>query len=269
MTLIGLQQGFPGAQAALEYLRRYIDEFGSNLTDDRHRRSGWAIENAAGSSPPTTPSASPGPSPTPPAAPEPPPPPALQVPGPPSSLTARVDGTTVHLSWLAPTAGGSPTGYVLDAGTAPGDVSWSSESGLSTTLAVPNVLPGTYYVRIRAVNASGSGTPSNEVSATVPAQVGQTCSALVTRVNVSSVITGHYAHLSWTTSATQPGVTPSSNFILEAGQVPGASDLAVFPLGQALTFGTSVSSGTYYARIRASDPCGNGPASNEIVIRVP
>ena len=39
----------------------------------------------------------------------------------------------------------------------------------TTSLTVPNVPPGqTYYVRVRAVNGTGNGEPSNEVAVVVP-----------------------------------------------------------------------------------------------------
>jgi hypothetical protein len=43
MVLIGLEQGWPGAQDAYKYLTSYIAPDGSTLADDLARRAGWAI----------------------------------------------------------------------------------------------------------------------------------------------------------------------------------------------------------------------------------
>jgi hypothetical protein len=37
-----------------------------------------------------------------------------------------------------------------------------------TTLTAPNVPRGTYYVRVRSVNGTGVGEPSNEVMVEIP-----------------------------------------------------------------------------------------------------
>jgi predicted phage tail protein len=80
----------------------------------------------------------------------------------PLELTTGGEGSLVTLSWTAP-SGGTPAGYIIEAG---------SDPGLSdiATIRVGNVTsfsteapPGTYFVRVRAVNALGAGLPSNEV----------------------------------------------------------------------------------------------------------
>jgi predicted phage tail protein len=74
----------------------------------------------------------------------------------------------VTLSWSAPTAG-TPTAYLIEAGSAPGlaDVVTIS-TGSPARSFTGSAQPGTYYVRVRAVNGSGPGAPSAEVVVTVP-----------------------------------------------------------------------------------------------------
>jgi Subtilase family/Fibronectin type III domain/Putative binding domain, N-terminal len=89
-------------------------------------------------------------------------------PGAPNDLRATVVGSTVSLQWSAPTTGGTATGYVLQAGSAP---------GLSNVLVVPlggatsitatGVPSGTYFVRVVATNAVGAGPPSAEATVIV------------------------------------------------------------------------------------------------------
>lgn len=80
----------------------------------------------------------------------------------PTGLAASGAGSTVTLTWAAP-AGETPRGYIIEAGT---------DSGLADIVSMPvgNVTrftttapPGTYFVRVRAVNARGAGVPSNEI----------------------------------------------------------------------------------------------------------
>lgn len=93
------------------------------------------------------------------------------LPGAPSGLTWSVDaGRTVTLAWSAPVAGAAPLGYALEAGSMPGlaDIVAPAFIGQTTSYVVPNVPPGTYFVRIRAVNAAGMGAASDEVLVVVP-----------------------------------------------------------------------------------------------------
>lgn len=83
-------------------------------------------------------------------------------PGPPTNLRARWQGSTVVLSW-SPPAGEAITSYVLEAGTAAGASNVGAVNvGNTTSLAVP-VPPGTFHVRVRAVNARGVSDPSSEI----------------------------------------------------------------------------------------------------------
>jgi len=90
-------------------------------------------------------------------------------PGAPTGLAFTIDGTTVNLTWTVPDEG-APTSYILEAGSAPGlsDLVRQDTGTAATTLAYANAPPGTYYVRVRAVNGLGAGVSSNEVVVTVP-----------------------------------------------------------------------------------------------------
>jgi hypothetical protein len=84
------------------------------------------------------------------------PPPAVE------RLGASSSSGTVVLSWLPPP--GSVTGYVVEAGSAPGRSDLASAligPGVSATFS--GVPPGKYYVRLRGINAQGRGVASNEI----------------------------------------------------------------------------------------------------------
>jgi predicted phage tail protein len=81
----------------------------------------------------------------------------------PAGLAAQVSGTSVVLSWRKVSGA---TGYVLEAGSAPGlaNVATAPVKGTSLSTTAP---AGIYYARVRALNKCGSSAPSNEVTVTV------------------------------------------------------------------------------------------------------
>jgi hypothetical protein len=81
----------------------------------------------------------------------------------PTGLAVQVSGTTVTLTWQRSS---SATGYVLEAGSAPGqaNIATAPVKGTSLTTSAP---PGVYYARVRATNKCGSSAPSNEVTVSV------------------------------------------------------------------------------------------------------
>lgn len=81
----------------------------------------------------------------------------------PRELIQSGSGAHVILLWYAPKTGTAPTGYVIEAGSAPGLADLASiqvgDVGKFETMAPP----GTYHVRVRSLNARGLSTPSNEI----------------------------------------------------------------------------------------------------------
>lgn len=85
------------------------------------------------------------------------------------TLTASVTGTTANLQWSLPAHSPAATGYVLEIGTAPGRSDLGRVPlGPGLALSVPGAPPGTYVVRLRAVNTVGPGGVSNELTVVVP-----------------------------------------------------------------------------------------------------
>jgi hypothetical protein len=171
----------------------------------------------------------------------------------PTNLTYSVNGSTATLTWTA--AANSPTSYVLQAGFVSGQTVASFNVGTSTTITA-TAGPGTYYVRIVAINADGVSPPSNEVVVVIAC----TPSA---PLNFRVMQKGTEAFLFWRAPST--GVP--TGYVIEAGLGPNQT-LASFAT-PVTSMNATVGSGTYFVRLFATSNCGNGPATSDITVSFP
>ena len=185
-------------------------------------------------------------------------------PGAPSGLTATSSGSTVTLSWTAPASGGAATAYVIEAGSSSGlaNLANFSTGSTATTFSAGGVGAGVYYVRVRASNGAGTSGASNEAVLTV----GAACSGAPPPPSGFTLTqnANHTVSFAWGASAT------ATTYVIEAGSVPGAANLANADLGSSATGATftGVGSGTYYVRLRARNSCGTSGVSNEVTLVV-
>jgi predicted phage tail protein len=93
------------------------------------------------------------------------------VPNAPQNLRASVSGSTVTLNWDPPLGGCPAASYTLEAGSASGASNIVVTTVTGTSLTANGVGNGTYFIRVRAVNAAGQSIVSNEVSVTVGGSV--------------------------------------------------------------------------------------------------
>jgi hypothetical protein len=190
----------------------------------------------------------------------------IVAPGAPTSLVAAISNRNVALTWTAPSGGDPPSSYVLEAGSASGlsDLA-NSDTGSSTpSLTATNVAPGTYFVRVRARNASGTSAPSNEIIVIV---TGGCAIAPDAPGSLGAIVSGSTVTLTW--SGPSGGCAPSS-YLIEAGSAPGLTNLASISTGNPATLysAAGVGAGTYYVRIRSVKPAGTSGPSNEIQLTV-
>jgi len=185
----------------------------------------------------------------------------------PTNFAASSSGSSVFLSWNAPASGDPATSYTIEAGTGPGSANLANfnTGNALTTFSASGVGAGTYYVRIRAVNAAGVSNASNEVALVVGPSGGGGCAGPPTGLTLLSQSAGSIL-FAWTAPASG---TPTS-YTIEAGSAPGLSNLANFDTGNPLTsFSTGgVGAGSYYVRVRSRSSCGLSAPSNEILVFV-
>jgi predicted phage tail protein len=185
---------------------------------------------------------------------------AQSVPAAPQNLTQSVSGTTVTLTWNPPLGGGA-TGYIVEASVVPGGALVASLPVAATSLVVPNVPAGVYYVRVRAVNGAGSSAPSNEVTVSVTGSTGCPAPPLTPQLIVRA--TGLNVSVNWSS----PGGCPPSSYTLLAGSAPGLANIAQVNMGGQTGLSAVAPPGTYFIRVVASNAFGSA-TSQELTARV-
>jgi hypothetical protein len=183
----------------------------------------------------------------------------------PLALLATVQNTNVSLQWTENPFGPVITAYYLVAGTGPGlaDIGVLPLPPTARTFAVV-APPGTYYVRMLAVNATGASLPSNE--AVLLAQAG-TCTIPEVPTGLATTSGGGRLTLGW--AAPTSGAIPES-YVLSVGSVSGGADRGVIPLPGTLTAVSGlVPAGPYYLRLAAANGCGASASSTGVFAVMP
>jgi len=183
-----------------------------------------------------------------------------QAPGPPGNLTNSVNGSTVTLTWSA-AATGAVTGYLVEASVVPAGPVVATLPVAGTTLTVPNVPTGTYFVHVRALNGAAQSAPSNETTVSVG---GTGCPGPPTAPVVSIGNTGLQATASWQSGAG----CPATSFLLQAGSGPGLANFAQVNMGGQQAVSATVPPGTYFVRVIGTNQYGTSPPSEDLIMRV-
>ena len=188
-----------------------------------------------------------------------------------TALTAIQDGNiSVTFVWRAGEgecqAFALPTSYSLDYGFAPGTTAGSlilPAQPTSVTVSLIGVGAGTYYVRVRGVNANGPGAPSNEVTV----NVGGVCRNVpAPPARLSSTVAGGTVVLTW--DEVSPASDTPSGYRVIAGTTPGGNAAQFGVSGGTVFRINGVPAGTYYLRAMGVNACGVSAASTEVVVAV-
>jgi hypothetical protein len=175
------------------------------------------------------------------------------VPTAPANLVSSVNGQAVTLTWTA--AGNAATNYIVQAGFAPGQTAAAFSVGNTTTVTA-SAGPGTYFVRVVAMNAEGASPPSNEVVIVIG------CASGVPQ-NFRVMQKGAETFLFWM----PPSTGVPTGYGIQAGVAPN-NTIASFNTTNT-TMNAVVGSGTYFLRVFATNGCGNGPATPDVMVSFP
>jgi parallel beta-helix repeat protein len=175
------------------------------------------------------------------------------------SFQANVGDTEVNLTWEPPSNdGGSPvTGYKIYKGTESGNLSLIATIGDILYYKDIGVINGnTYYYVVTALNIVGEGSPSFEIDA-IPATVPNEPTGLSAQAGDS------YIELTWATP-TDDGGSAITKYVIYKGTSSGVLTLLTEIDALETYMDTSVTNGvTYYYKVSAKNPAGEGPRSNE------
>jgi hypothetical protein len=190
---------------------------------------------------------------------------ALEPATPRNLLASSAGPSRVALTWSLDEHGGSATGVLLEAGSAPGlsDVAAILLPSGTTSAVADGVAAATYHLRVRQQGQLGSSEASEAAVLTVPGAC--LVPAAPPFLRVSRQLGGFL--FTWELGA--PGSAAPTGWALHAGTAPGLADIGAIPLGERQFFTPSPPTGIYYVRAVAANDCGTSAASNEVTLVVP
>ena len=183
-------------------------------------------------------------------------------PGPPPTLEAALISGGFRGTWRAPLGGATPTLYEVHVGTTPGasNVGSSTTPGLSLDMPVG---PGSYWTRTRAVSGGATGAWSSSVQ--IPVGAGPCAGppgvpVLLPVMSRSGLVTFTW----WPMGAAADTYQVQVSF--GAGLPPAGSASTSGP-GTSLVVG-ALTSGSFAARVVATNACGSSAPSNEVAFTI-
>src|SRR5439155_20641171 len=150
------------------------------------------------------------------------------------------------LAWTAP-AGNAASDYRIEAGSAPGlsDLANFATGNTATSFMATGVGAGTFFIRVRAVNAAGAGPASNEVPLVVTGASTPCVGAPGAPGGLTALVNGSTVTLAWNASEGMP-----TSYVIEAGSSSGSADLAQFDTASTSPSlrASGVGNGAYFVR---------------------
>ena len=145
----------------------------------------------------------------------------------------------------------------MQAGFTPGGTEVGSIPAASTGLFFTNVPVGQYFVRVRAVNAAGTGAPTSDLVLNVG------CDPPAAPTTLNFVVNGSVVGVNWNV---EPGTLRT---VLEVGYAPSATTISYTFTAPTAGLSTTAPPNTYFVRARAVSACGLSAPSVERTIVVP
>lgn len=191
-------------------------------------------------------------------------PPAPTAPGAPTLDAATAGDGSVGLTWTAPAddGGAAITGYQIWRGTASGGEALLTTTATAGTSYVdsPATNDTTHYYQVAAVNSTGAGGRSNELSATPRAAANVPGAPL--NLVAKATRTGGGVGLTWSAPSSDGG-SPITAYRIYRGTAPANKTLLTDVASTAYTDTSTRPRTRYYYVVRAVNTAGEGPPSNE------
>ncbi len=175
--------------------------------------------------------------------------------------SSAVTSSTIAVSWLAPTAGGTVSSYTVEFRPT-GTTAWTTSASLAGTLSylITGLLPASSYdILVQAQNAAGAGLPSGILTVVTSAASVSTVPSQVTGLTATAT-TSSAVQLNW---SGQTGTTAATSFAVNY-RVTGTTAWTASATG---VVGTSsavsglVAATSYDFEIIGTNASGSGPAS--------
>lgn len=181
----------------------------------------------------------------------------------PPTLTGEAAGSRVSLAWTPNASGPTATGFQLEAGTGPGlaNIAIVQLPGGQRSFAA-DAPAGTYFIRIRGINQTLLGAPSNEIVIFVG---GGPCLPPSPPTGLTATPSPTGVTLQWIAPASG---SPVTGYRLDAGSAPGATNIGSFALPATTTLTSPAPPGQYFVRLTALNACGSSAPSAEISFTV-
>ncbi len=171
---------------------------------------------------------------------------------PPTNL--RIDsvaGNTVTVSFKPPSLGLTPTGYVLEGGTTPGQALASQPINASASKLTFSAPTGAFYIRVHALAGALKSSASNEVRLFV-----DLLAPPAAPTNLLYVVDGNTLSLAWMNSGSG-GALRGNGIVVQGSLNTGV----ILPVTESFT-ATHVPAGTYSIWVHGVSRAGDGPNSN-------
>ncbi|MBP7775872.1 MAG: PQQ-dependent sugar dehydrogenase [Acidobacteria bacterium] len=182
----------------------------------------------------------------------------LTAPPVPANYVARAGGLLAALTWAASPAA---THYLLEVGSASGLADLAVSTLGSATTFTATAPAGSYFTRVRAVNACGASAPTPERAIVLGCSPDAVVPTGLSVSTADGIVTFNWqAPLGATAYRLLVGSAPGATDVLDAA-LDGATSLLVSLAG--------VPPGTYYVRVAAVSACGVGTPSNQVPLTVP
>jgi hypothetical protein len=177
-------------------------------------------------------------------------------------LTGSASGNTVSFAWTPAAVPGPVSGWRLEASVASYGPVVATIDTLNTSLLVPGVPAGTYFVRVRPLSGATAGPISNEVVVTV----GGACTAAPSPPSgLVASAQGSTLSASWTPPAS--GCAPTS-YVIRGGSAPGSTNVGAVNVGLSTSVAANLPPGTYYLTVVAMNGAAASAPSSEVAVTV-